>query len=62
MMVKTPFIPAAACPGRVHRYGNFPLAKTTLGVADLPGAIVRARSARPRRIGAEARGEFSEPS
>jgi hypothetical protein len=38
--VKTPFMPAAACPGTVHLYGNEPaLLNVIASVTDLPGAI-----------------------
>src|SRR5437870_3672268 len=40
LTVKTPFIPAAACPGTVQRYGYLAATgKLTRKVADFPGAI-----------------------
>ena len=40
VIVKMPFIPAAAWPGTVHLYGYVPFRrKTILSVADLPGEI-----------------------
>ena len=34
-----PFIPAAACPGTVHRNGYLPVFKVTMSFAVFPGPI-----------------------